>query len=150
MVIPAFGGADRAWQAAGITDDRGLVPVDAQYRSRTYPTIFAAGGAARLDLPSPRAGIPKTGYLASAMAKRAARNLAATLQGTAPAARPLPRLLDARLLDGGGAGMVLICLDLWRPLRIAIQLPGRGAHLAKLLLLRYLLWKLRTGRTALP
>ena len=52
--------------------------------------------------------------------------------------------------DGGDGGVLLVTADLGRPLRLAVPLPGRTADRAKGLLVRYLLWKLRTGRTALP
>jgi hypothetical protein len=45
---------------------------------------------------------------------------------------------------------VLLSADLARPLRLALPLPGRSAHWIKRLLVRYLLWKLHTGRTHRP
>ena len=60
-------------------------------------------------------------------------------------APPLPRLLD-----GGDGGVLLVAADLGRPWRLALALPGRTAHRAKGRLTRYLLWKLRTGRSAWP
>ena len=41
-------------------------------------------------------------------------------------------------------------IDAPLPFRVALPLPGRTAHWAKAALVRYLLWKLRTGRTYLP
>jgi len=79
-----------------------------------------------------------------------AANLAAAVRGGQPTARTLPRLLDLRILDGGDTGMLLASAGAPLPFRVAVPLPGRTAHLAKALLVRYLLWKLRTGRTNLP
>jgi hypothetical protein len=86
------------------------------------------------------ARLPKTGYLSPAMAKVAAQNIAAAITGTADVRHPRPRLLDLQLIDGGDTGL----------LRLAVRLPGGAAHRLKGLLTRYLLWKLRTGRSSLP
>ncbi|MDB5058332.1 MAG: FAD-dependent pyridine nucleotide-disulfide oxidoreductase [Chloroflexi bacterium] len=125
--------------------------MDAQYRHSTFPEIYAAGVAAQAEVPAPQAGgLPKTGYLAAAMARIAARNIAAAITQSLPVERSLPRLLDLRILDGGDTGVLLISADVVRPLRLAVPLPGRSGHWLKGLLTRYLLWKLRTGRTYLP
>jgi sulfide:quinone oxidoreductase len=152
LVLPAFSGVPAIWQAAGLTDAQGFVPVDEQYRHRTFHQIYAAGVAARLDESEPaESAVPKTGYIAASMGKVAARNVAAAIRGEAPERRTLPRLLDLRILDGGDTGMLLVGGRLLgRRLDRAIGLPGRSAHRLKELLTRYLLWKLRTGRTYLP
>lgn len=151
MIIPPFTGAVGIWKSPGLTDAQGFVSVDARYRHVRYPEIYAVGVAAKPAAQSPLAdALPKTGYLSTAMARAAAHNIAAALTGEAPATRPLPRLLDLRLIDGGDSGVLLLIADLGRPLRVALPLPGHTAHRAKGLLTRYLLWKLRTGRTALP
>ncbi len=151
VLPPADGGAGR-WRLPELTDGHGLVPVDAHYRHVQFPEIFAAGDVAQVptpDLPF-TGGLPRTGFLATAMARRAARNLAAEILGTAPARRTLPRLLDLRILDGGDAGLLLLTAQVLRPIQLALPLPGRLAHYGKLVLARYVLWKLRTGRTYLP
>lgn len=153
MIIPPFTGVVGIWKSPGLTDERGFVPVDAGagYRHLRYPEIYAAGVGARPIMPAPLADAwPKTGYLSTIMAKRAAQAIAAAISGKEVAGRPLPRLLDLRLIDGGESGILLLSADLARPRHLALPLPGRLAHRAKGLLTRYLLWKLRTGRTALP
>lgn len=151
MIIPPFTGAIGIWKSPGLTDERGFVPVDATYRHPHHPQVYAAGLAACLT-PSPAApvSLPKTGYLSMAMARVAAQNIAAEITGAAAARSPLPRLLDLRLLDGGDAGVLLLAADLGRSVRLAWRLPGRVTHVLKNLLTRYLLWKLRTGRSRLP
>ncbi len=151
MIIPPFTGATGIWASPGLTDAQGFVPIDAHYRHARCPEIYAAGVAARpIVRSSAMAALPKTGYLASAMAKAVACNVAARITAAAAAAPPLPRLLDLRLLDGGDGGVLLLAADLGRPWRVALPLPGRMAHRAKGLLTRYLLWKLRTGRSNWP
>jgi len=151
LVIPRFHGASDVWKSEGVTDARGFVPVDAQYRHCSFPEIFAAGEAAQANVPAPpRGGLPKTGYLATATARAAARNLASAITHKAPRGRALPSLLDLRIIDGGDAGMLLLSGTFIRPFRTAVLLPGRSAHRLKKVLTRYVLWKLRTGRTYLP
>jgi sulfide:quinone oxidoreductase len=151
MVMPAFHGVPDIWKSSELTDVHGYIPVDAQYRHRSFPEIYAAGVAAQADVPAPRVGgLPKTGYLAAAMARIAARNIAAAITRSLPSERSLPHLLDMRILDGGDTGVLLVSADIVWPLRLALSLPGRSAHRMKGLLARYLLWKLRTGRTYLP
>lgn len=154
LIMPPFTGVTGIWKSPGLTDEHGFVPVDARYRHGRYPEIYAAGVAARLSGPAgaapAQASALHTGYLSAAMAKAAARNVAAAITGCAPAARSLPRLRDLRLLDGGDGGLLLAMADLGRPRQVAVPLPGRTAHWAKRALTRYLLWKLRTGRTHLP
>jgi sulfide:quinone oxidoreductase len=151
LVLPAFSGVPPVWQAWGLTDAHGFVPVDGEYRHRTFPEIFAAGVAARLSLKASTAtAVPKTGYIAAAMGRAAARSIAAAIDWKVPKQRTLPRMLDFRILDGGDTGLLLVSGVLGRPLRLALPLPGRSAHRIKGLLSRYILWKLRTGRTYLP
>ncbi|HVC82438.1 MAG TPA: FAD-dependent oxidoreductase [Chloroflexota bacterium] len=152
MIMPAFAGVPGIWHSSGLTDARGLVPVDARYRHQAHPEIYAVGLAARLAAspPAPSSDLPKTGYLTSVTARAAARSMAVAIAGTSPPAQSLPRLLDLRILDGGGAGLLLVNVRLIVPVRLALPLPGRTAHRAKRLLIRYILWKLRTGRVQLP
>lgn len=151
LVLPELSGVPAFLRTAGLTDEFGFVPVDVHYRHQTYSEIYAAGVAARLQVPAglPE-GLPRTGYLASAAGKAVATNLAAAIRGVAPTARALPRLLDLRVLDGGDAGLLLARTDAPLPFRIALPLPDRVAHWTKAALVYYLLWKLRTGRTYLP
>jgi hypothetical protein len=84
------------------------------------------------------------------MARAAAQNVAAAITGSKQVAQVVPRLLDLRIVDGGDTGLLLVSADLGRPLRLALRLPGRVAHVAKALLAHYVIWKLRTGYTNLP
>ena len=148
--MPAFRGVPGIWHSSGLTDDQGFVPVDKDYRHRLYPEIFAAGVAADLDVHDSEP-LPKTGYLATVRAKEAARNLAGAIEGTAQRGRTHLHLTDLRILDGGDAGLLVVGITLiGRSGNLTIPLPGRTAYHAKRLLLRYLLWKFRTGRSNWP
>jgi sulfide:quinone oxidoreductase len=151
MVLPRFHGASDIWKSDGVTNKYGFVPVDAHYRHTTFPEIFAAGVAAQADIPTPLlGGLPKTGYLAAAGAKIAARNLAAAVTSSRPSNRSLPKMLDLRIITGGDTGILLLSGSFIRPFQKAVRLPGRSAPLIRQALTRYVLWKLRTGRTSLP
>jgi sulfide:quinone oxidoreductase len=127
MIMPAFAGVPGIWHSSGLTDARGRVPVDAQYRHHSYPEIYAVGLAALLGAtPSSTVErLPKTGYLTAAMARAAARHIAAAITGNPVQSRALPRLLDLRVLDGGDTGLLLVRTRLIVPLRLALPLPGR-------------------------
>jgi len=151
VVVPEFRGTAGIWKTSGLTDERGYVPVDENYRHRRYPEIFAAGLAADAEVSrAAQVPVPKTGYLATAMAKAAARSIAAATAGRVPRARALPRVLDVRIVDGGDVGLLLWSIGSTHPLRFAVHLHGGLAHVLKSWLNRYVLWKLRTGRSYLP
>jgi sulfide:quinone oxidoreductase len=150
-VVPGFRGMAGIWKTSGLTDSLGYVPVDEYYRHRQYPEIYAAGVAADPEaIVAAHTSVPKTGYLATSMAKAAARSMAAAVTWTVPNARALPRVVDIRIVDGGDVGLLLLSIGRTRPLRLALSLPGRLSHYLKRALNRYVLWKLRTGRTYLP
>jgi len=153
IIMPPFTGAVDIWKSAHLTDDRGIVPVNEHYQHVAHPAIYAAGVACSFDRPipplrDPRA--PHTGYLAIRMGQAAAENVAASLGRGAPARRPLPRVLDIRLLDGGSAGVLLASWGTRTLHNAAVHLPPVVAHTLKTAQERYLVWRLRTGRMDLP
>ena len=151
IMLPAFRGTAGIWKTSGLTDAQGYVPVDGAYRHRQYPEIFAAGAVADAEaVTQSRAKVPNTGYVATSMAKTAARSIAAAVASRAPGIRALPRLMDIRVLDGGNMGLLLLGFGRVHSLRLALRLPGQTAHRLKSRLNRYVLWKLRTGRSYLP
>lgn len=153
VIMPPFSGSVNIWKSAKLTDERGLIPVTDQYRHTVHPDIYAAGVASYFEKPVPplhdrRA--PHTGYLSLHMGKAAGDNAALSLGYRAPAPRTLPRLVDVRVLDGGGVGLVLTSRGKNTLHHTAQQLPGRVAHALKSSIARYLVWRLRTGRIDLP
>lgn len=151
MILPPVAGISSIQQSPELTDEQGFIPVDSAYRHLRWPDIYACGVAAHISTTSPAAeGVPKTGYLAAAMARAAARNIVADIKGQPLAARGLPRLLDLRIIDGGDGGVLVLTAERLHPRHLALALPGRMAHWTKQALTRYLLWKLRTGHTNWP
>lgn len=151
MLLPPASGVAGISHSPLLTDARGFVPVDERYRHVSFPEIYAVGMAVHGEGRTPSMeALPKTGYLATVMARAAARDLAATITGGLPPQPRLPRLRDLRLLDGGSVGVLLVAVGGTIGFRLALPLPWRSAHWMKRLLARYILWKLRTGHTNLP
>ncbi len=153
VIMPPFTGAADIWKSANLTDRSGLIPVTAQYRHTEYPDVYAAGVASYFSEPVPPLGYthpPHTGYLSLSMGKAAGSNVAASLGCGEPVRRPLPALLDIRILDGGNVGMLLRSRGTDVLHNSAMILPGRIAHRLKSATERYLVWRLRTGRMSLP
>ncbi|GAC1511013.1 MAG: FAD-dependent oxidoreductase [Chloroflexota bacterium] len=153
IVMPPFTGDVDIWKSAGLTDNTGLIPVNAQYRHVEHDSVYAAGVAAYFREPIQPLGLartPHTGYLSTRMGKLAAENVAASLGCGSPPARTLPRTLDVRVLDGGNTGVLLTSRANSPIHNRARRLPGPVAHYLKAALERYLVWRLRTGRIHLP
>lgn len=153
IIMPPFTGAADIWKYPQLTDDRGIVPVNERYQHIAHPDIYAAGVASSFAHPVPPLGerrAPRTGYLSIRMGQAAAEHVAASLGCGRPAARTLPYVLDVRMLDGGSAGLFLSSWGTRDPRNAAVLLPRSVAHYLKAFQERYLVWRLRTGRMALP
>lgn len=154
IIMPPFTGAVDIWKSAGLTDGTGMIPVTAQYQHTSQPDIYAAGVASyfqQLTKPLGRAHPPAgTGYLSVRMGKAAAQNVAASLECGTPAKRTLPYVLDLRIIDGRSSGLLLSSRGTNQLHHAARYLPGKSARVLKTAVERYLIWKLRTGRTDLP
>ena len=153
IIMPAFTGAVDIWKSAGLTDRTGMIPVTAQYRHVSQPDIYAAGVASYFNGPTEPLGCahpPGTGYLSVRMGKAAAQNVADSLECGPPAKRTLPYVLDVRIIDGRSNGLLLSSRGTSSLHHAARHLPGASARTLKTAVERYLIWKLRTGRTDLP
>jgi sulfide:quinone oxidoreductase len=153
VIMPPFTGVVDIWKSAGLTDETGMIPVTDLYQHVEHRDIFAAGVAsyfARPVPPLPEQRAPQTGYLAVHMGKAAGENVAASLDCGLNAQRPLPYLVDMRVIDGGSVGLLLTSRGNRVLSHNAIRLPGTAAHALKSSIERYLVWRLRTGRIDLP
>jgi sulfide:quinone oxidoreductase len=153
IIMPPFTGAVDIWKSADLTDKSGMIPVTPQYRHTTQPDIYAAGVASYFREPTKPLGWvhpPGTGYLSVRMGKAAAQNVAASLECGATAKRTLPYVFDVRIIDGGSTGLLLSSRGTNQPHHAARSLPGNSARALKIMVERYLIWKLRAGRVDLP
>jgi sulfide:quinone oxidoreductase len=142
MIVPPFTGVDAVAQTEGLGNPMGFVPVDEQFRHPVDKDVFAAGVAIAIAPPDPTpvpAGVPKTGQMTETMAKVAAHNIAADLEGTHNDLLPLEDLGAICVLDAGNNGVIFKAEHvLARNGSAAGKTPhawvmaGPQAHLAKL------------------
>ncbi len=154
MIIPAFAGVD-AVRKSGLGNARGFIVVDDYFRHTQFQNVFAAGVAVAVAPPAPcEAGcsVPKTGYISEVMAKYAAMNIAASVQGKPLTPKPATELDAKCVMDAGNQGIIMLTDRIYKPGQRKLQLlvPGPWAHWVKVWLEKYFLWKLRTGRIWLP
>ncbi len=158
MIVPPFTGVDAVAQADGLANPMGFIGVDEHYRHHQHPDIYSAGVAIAIAPPAPTpvpAGVPKTGQMTEAMAKVAARNMAADVAGTSPAALPLHDLSAICILDAGNNGVIfkadhILAGDSTNGHRPKAHLmAGPQAHLAKLAFERIFLTSRKHGALVL-
>ncbi len=125
IIVPALAGVEAVASSDGISNPKGFVPVDNHYRHPHAEGVYAVGVAVALppvgETPVP-VNFPKTGHMTEQMAKIAAADLAARLEGQeAPTAE-----LSARcILDMGDRGAYL-AVDPVRPPRNRIPTVSEG------------------------
>ena len=147
IVIPSLAGVAAVASSHGLSNPKGFVPVDDHYRHRQADGVYAVGVAVALppvaETPVP-VNFPKTGHMTEQMAKLAAADLAARLDGReAPTAE-----LSARcVLDMGDRGAYL-AVDPVRPPRNHIPTVSEGRRwlVAKIAFERAYLGFARRGR----
>lgn len=159
MIVPPFTGVDAVMQAEGLANPMGFVPVDDRYRHTGHPDIFSAGVAVAIAPPDPTpvpAGVPKTGQMTEAMAKVAARNIAADLDGGPAARLPLEDLAAVCILDAGNNGVIFKAENVLARGRESEGKVPRGrimagpqAHLAKIAFEKVFLASRRRGKLIL-
>ena len=149
----SFGGLTTAYEmgavasSPGLANPKGFIPVDDHYRHQVADGVYAVGVAVALppagETPVP-VNFPKTGHMTEQMAKIAARDLAARLEGReAPTAE-----LSARcILDMGDRGAYM-AVDPVRPPRNRIPSVSEGRQwlYAKEAFERAYLFSARRGR----
>jgi len=154
MIIPAFTGVE-AVRNSGLGNARGFIVVDDYFRHTQFTNVYAAGVAVAVAPPEPcEAGcaVPKTGYISEVMARYAAMNIAASIQGKPLTPKPATELDAKCVMDAGNQGIIMLTDRIYRPgqRKLQVLVPGPWAHWAKVAFEKYSLWKLRTGRVTLP
>ncbi len=154
MIIPPFLGVE-AVRRSGLGNERGFIVVDDYFRHLKYPNIFAAGVSVAVAPPAPcpaGCSVPKTGYISEVMAKFAAQNIVASIEGKPLTPKPSTEIDAKCLLDAGNQGIIMLTDRIYAPSQRKLQLmiPGPWAHWAKVAFEKYFIWKMRTGRANLP
>jgi sulfide:quinone oxidoreductase len=109
MIVPPFTGVDAVRDTEGLANPMGFIPVDEQFRHPEHPDVFAAGVAIAIAPPEPTpvpAGVPKTGQMTETMAKVAAHNIAADIDGSDRHLLPIEELDAMCILDAGNNGVI--------------------------------------------
>ena len=151
MIVPPFTGVDAVRDADGLANPMGFVPVDDEFRHPQQRDVYAAGVAIAIAPPQPTAvpaGVPKTGQMSETMAKVAAHNIAADIQGGARRELPLAELAAICVLDAGNNGIVFKADKVLGDGDHARVMAGPQAHWAKLAFERYFLASRKRGLVA--
>lgn len=152
MIVPPFTGVNAVRNTDGLSNAMGFIPVDDQFRHPDHPEVFAAGVDIAIAPPAPTpvpAGVPKTGQMSEAMAKVAAQNIAADINGEATKRMPLSELAAVCILDAGGSGIIFKADHVLAGNGHARVMSGPQAHWAKIAFERYFIASRKHGVTAL-
>ncbi|MDA8310710.1 MAG: FAD/NAD(P)-binding oxidoreductase, partial [Actinomycetota bacterium] len=147
IIIPPLAGVEAVASSEGLGNPKGFVPVEDHYRHQTADCVYAVGVAVALppvDATPVPVNFPKTGHMTEQMAKIAAADLAARLQGhEAPTAE-----LSARCILDMGDRAAYLSVDPVRPPRNRIPTvsDGRPWLVAKMAFERAYLAFARRGR----
>jgi len=147
MLIPRFLGVDAVWQSPGLGNAAGFIAVDDAYRLPGHPEVYAAGVAVAPPKPTPvPIGVSKTGYLSEEMARVAAHNIAAAIEGGPEVRLPFAAIDAKCILDAGGTGIIMLSDEILVPRKHQWLIPGPEAHWAKVAFEKYFLATRRRGR----
>ena len=152
MIVPPFTGVDAVRESDGLANPMGFVPVDDEFRHPELRDVYAAGVAIAIAPPQATAvpaGVPKTGQMSETMAKVAAHNIAADIQGGARHAMPINELAAICVLDAGNNGVIFKADKVLGGGGTARVMSGPQAHWAKLAFERYFLASRKRGMVTL-
>ena len=169
MLIPPFRGID-AWKGVpGLTDDKGMILVDAHQQSLKYPNIFGVGVCVHIDpleetlVPT---GVPKTGYMIESMGTAAVKNIREIIRHEGDHdgdEKPIgdgddntsdhhkhikkftPLMNGVCITDFGDKGAVFVAIPQIPPRRHDYTLVGKVGTLAKIAFEKYFLHKIESG-----
>lgn len=150
MLTPRFTSVKPVVES-GLANEDGWVEVDDYYQHKQFPNIYAAGATVavkpRESTPVP-CEFPKTGHMSEVMAKLAAFNIAAALNGGQPVGMK-PECINAMcIVDGGNTGIMMFGNEHYQsPETNTWIIPGPHAHWAKLAFERFYILSKRLGFT---
>jgi NADPH-dependent 2,4-dienoyl-CoA reductase/sulfur reductase-like enzyme len=151
MIIPPFTGVDAVRGTEGLANAMGFVPIDDEFRHPEHPDVFAAGVDIAISPPAPTpvpAGVPKTGQMSETMARVAAHNIAADINGGEHKHMSLSDLAAICILDAGNNGIVFKADHVLGESSHAHVMAGPQAHWAKVAFERYFLASRKRGLIA--
>ncbi len=146
IVIPAFYGNHAYMGVEGLANPRGFILTDDYLANPKYPNVYAVGVSLAIAPPAPTpvpVGVPKTGYMAETMAKKAAFNIAADLQNGQKT-----RGKDFRIVciaDGGDTAFYIGADPIFPPRNRLVHKKGVYFHWLKEALGRYYIASVKYG-----
>lgn len=152
MIVPPFTGVDAIRDTDGLGNPMGFVPVTEEFRHPDLPDVYAAGVDVAIKPPQETlvpAGVPKTGQISEVMAKVAAQNIAADLQGGERRSMPMTDMEAICILDAGNGGIIFKADHVLGTSEHAHVMSGPQAHWAKIAFERMFLTSRKHGRIVL-
>lgn len=144
LILPALAGV-RAVAESGLGNPKGFIPVDAHYRHKDHPDIYAVGVAVALppveETPVP-VNFPKTSNMTRQMAAAAAHNIATDILGGDKVRRDLSAEC---ILDMGDRAAHMLADPIRPPRNRSEMSVGRRWLWAKRAYERYCLWRMKRG-----
>lgn len=148
MIIPRFLGVDAIRNTPGLGNANGFIETDDGYRHKEHPEVFAAGVTVFVppEGETPVAcGVPKTGYPSEQMAKTAAWNIKADIEGLEPRTMPFSMIHAYCIMDTGNMGMMIVGDHMLKERHLEFIIPGPQAHWAKVAFEKYFLFSRKHG-----
>jgi NADPH-dependent 2,4-dienoyl-CoA reductase/sulfur reductase-like enzyme len=152
MIVPPFTGVDAVKETDGLANPMGFIPIDDEFRHPEHRDVFAAGVDIAIAPPAQTpvaAGVPKTGQMSETMARVAAQNISADINGTPHRPMPLSELAAVCILDAGNTGIIFKADHVLGTSEHAHVMSGPQAHWAKVAFERFFLGSRRHGIVAL-
>lgn len=152
MFAPPFRGVDAVLNS-GLGNPKGWLMVDEYYRLPKHENIYGVGVSVGIMPTEPTpipTGVPKTGNMTTNMARLAAHNIAANIQGGAKIACPVTEIGVACFADMGDTASLMVAKPALPPRQRTILKKKRWVRWAKLGFERYFMTKMKLGASYLP
>ena len=152
MIVPPFTGVDAIRMTEGLGNPMGFLPVTEEFRHADIESVYGAGVDIAIAPPQETlvpAGVPKTGQMSEQMAKVAAQNITADIQGGERRSLPMTEMEAICILDAGNGGIIFKADHVLATSEHPHVMTGPQAHWAKVAFERIFLATRKRGRVVL-